>query len=47
MVKINRVGNKLGLAGLIGILLSIGVVANQMHTETEFSGANRRADVQQ
>ncbi len=47
MVKINRVGNKLGLAGLIGILLSIGVVANQMHTETEVSGANRRADVQQ
>jgi methyl-accepting chemotaxis protein len=47
MVKINRVGNKLGLAGLIGILLSIGVVANQTHTETEISDANRRADVQQ
>jgi len=47
MVKINRVGNKLGLAGLIGILLSIGVVANQMHTETEVFDVNRRADVQQ
>lgn len=47
MVKINRVGNKLGLAGLIGILLSVGVVANQLHTETEISGANSRADVQQ
>ncbi|OYU90299.1 MAG: methyl-accepting chemotaxis protein [Bradyrhizobiaceae bacterium PARB1] len=46
-MKINRVGNKLGLAGLIGILLSIGVVANQTHTETEISDANRRADVQQ
>ncbi len=47
MAKINRVGNKLGLAGLIGILLSIGVVANQMHTETEVADVNRRADVQQ
>ncbi|QUS41696.1 methyl-accepting chemotaxis protein [Tardiphaga alba] len=47
MIKLNRVGNKLALAGLIGILLSIGVVANQMHTEAEVIDANRRADVQQ
>jgi methyl-accepting chemotaxis protein len=47
MIKINRVGNKLGLAGLVGILLSVGVVANQMRTETAIIEANRRADVQQ
>jgi methyl-accepting chemotaxis protein len=47
MIKINRVGNKLGIAGLVGILLSIGVVANQMRTETAITEANRRADVQQ
>lgn len=47
MIKINRVGNKLGLAGLIGILLSVGVVANQMRTEAAITDVNRRADVQQ
>jgi methyl-accepting chemotaxis protein len=47
MIKINRVGNKLGLAGLIGILLSVGVVANQMRTEAAITEVNRRADVQQ
>lgn len=47
MIKLNRVGNKLGLAGLIGILLSIGVVANQMRTETTVAENNLRADEQQ
>jgi methyl-accepting chemotaxis protein len=47
MIKINRLGNKLGLAGLVGILLSVGVLGNQMHTEAEISDANHRADVQQ
>jgi methyl-accepting chemotaxis protein len=47
MIKFNRVGNKLGLAGLVGILLSIGVVANEMRTEASVSEASRRADVQQ
>jgi methyl-accepting chemotaxis protein len=47
MIKLNRVGNKLGLAGLIGILLSIGVVANEMRTEAAITEANRHADVQQ
>ena len=47
MVKLNRIGNKLGLAGLAGILLSIGMVANQTTTESSVSDANGRADVQQ
>src|SRR5258708_32278146 len=47
MAKLNRIGNKLGLAGLAGILLSIGMVANQTATESSVFDANRRADVQQ
>ncbi|MDB5503372.1 MAG: chemotaxis protein [Tardiphaga sp.] len=47
MIKFNRVGNKLGLAGLVGILLSIGVVANDMRTEASITEANRHANVQQ
>jgi methyl-accepting chemotaxis protein len=47
MIKFNSVGNKLGLAGLVGILLSIGVVANEMRTEALVSEANRHANVQQ
>jgi methyl-accepting chemotaxis protein len=47
MIKLNRVGNKLGLAGLVGILLSVGVVANEMRTEASVTAANQRADVQQ
>ena len=37
MIKLNRIGNKLGLAGALGVLLAIGMVANQMITETESS----------
>ena len=33
MIKLNRIGNKLGLAGALGVLLAIGMVANQMMTE--------------
>lgn len=47
MIKINSVGNKLGLAGLLGIVLSVGVVANQIRTEAAITQANRHADVQQ
>jgi methyl-accepting chemotaxis protein len=47
MIKLNRVGNKLGLAGLVGILLSIGVLANEVRTEAAVTNANRLADVQQ
>ena len=34
MIKLNRIGNKLGLAGAVGVLLAIGMVANQMITES-------------
>ncbi len=47
MSKINRIGNKLGLAGLAGILLSLGMVANERATESSVTQANRRADLQQ
>ncbi|WP_079587968.1 methyl-accepting chemotaxis protein [Bradyrhizobium lablabi] len=43
-MKFNRIGNKLGLAGAIGVLLSIGLVANQMMTASTVAGANDRAD---
>ena len=44
MIKFNRIGNKLGLAGAIGVLLSIGMVANQMMTESRVAAVNDRAD---
>jgi len=43
-MKFNRIGYKLGLAGAIGVLLSIGMVANQMMTEARVAGVNDRAD---
>jgi methyl-accepting chemotaxis protein len=43
MVKLNRIGNKLGLAGAIGILLSAGLVINQMTSDSEIEAANKRA----
>src|SRR5450756_847205 len=47
MVKLNRIGNKLGLAGAVGVLLAIGMVANQMATESSVGEANALADKQQ
>jgi methyl-accepting chemotaxis protein len=44
MIKLNRIGNKLGLAGAIGVLLAVGMVANQMMTEAKIAGASERAD---
>jgi methyl-accepting chemotaxis protein len=44
MIKFNRIGNKLGLAGAIGVLLAVGMVANQMMTESRVAGVNDRAD---
>src|SRR3989442_19559 len=35
MIKLNRIGNKLGFAGAIGVLLAVGMVANQMMSEAE------------
>jgi len=42
MIKLNRIGNKLGLAGAVGVLLSVGLVANQMLSEAEIAAANQR-----
>ena len=44
MIKLNRIGNKLGLAGVVGMLLAIGMVANQMMTESTVTVANDRTD---
>ena len=43
MIKLNRIGYKLGLAGAIGVLLAVGMTANQMHTEATVTGATERA----
>ena len=42
MIKLNRIGYKLGLAGAIGVLLSAGLVANQMMSEAEITAATQR-----
>ena len=44
MIKLNRIGNKLGLAGVVGVLLAIGLVANQLATESTVTVANDRTD---
>src|SRR5262245_54737042 len=44
MIKLNRIGNKLGLAGAVGVLLAIGMVANQMVTEAKIEEASERAN---
>ena len=43
MIKLNRIGNKLGLAGAVGVLLAAGMVANQMITEASIEKASERA----
>ena len=43
MIKLNRIGNKLGLAGAVGVLLAIGMVANQMVTELKIEEGSERA----
>jgi methyl-accepting chemotaxis protein len=42
MIKLNRIGNKLGLAGAIGVFLAAGMVANQMISEAAVEAANGR-----
>ena len=44
MIKLNRIGNKLGLAGVVGVLLAVGLVANQLATESTVAVANNRTD---
>ncbi|MGP9811304.1 methyl-accepting chemotaxis protein [Rhodopseudomonas sp. NSM] len=46
MLKLNRIGNKLGIAGLIGISLAIGMVVNQSITESKVNEATRLADIE-
>ncbi|MBB1092803.1 HAMP domain-containing protein [Rhodopseudomonas palustris] len=46
MFRFNRIGNKLGLAGLIGISLAVGMVVNQSITETKIDEATRRANLE-
>ncbi len=47
MTKLNRIGNKLGLAGLFGILLAVGLLVNQMMSESAVKLASQRADAQE
>jgi methyl-accepting chemotaxis protein len=47
MIKLNRIGNKLGLAGLAGILLAAGMLVNQMMSEGTVTAANNMAARQQ
>ena len=47
MIKLNRIGSKLGAVGLFGVLVSGGIVANQMVSEQAVNSANHRAGLQQ
>src|ERR1700687_5144327 len=44
MIKLNRIGYKSGLAGAVGVLLSLGMVANQMVSESTVAGVNDSAE---
>ena len=47
MFKFNRIGNKLGLVGLLGIALAVGMSANQKMTESAVTFANQQAASEQ
>jgi methyl-accepting chemotaxis protein len=47
MIKLNRIGYKLGLAGVLSVVLAVGMVANQMVTETHVAGSTERAGLSQ
>ena len=47
MVRLNRIGTKLGLAGLLGIVLCGGMISNQLVSESTIRAVNERADRQQ
>ena len=47
MIKLNRIGNKLGVAGLFGILLAGGMLVNQMMSVSAVKLANQQADTQE
>ncbi|WP_322518227.1 methyl-accepting chemotaxis protein [Rhodopseudomonas palustris] len=46
-MKFDRIGNKLGLAGLLGVVLSGGMLVNQMMAEQKITAANTLAERQQ
>jgi methyl-accepting chemotaxis protein len=46
VIKFNRIGNKLGAAGLVGIVLSVAIVAHQYVTKASVEEAGRNADMQ-
>src|ERR1700749_1655709 len=43
-MALNRIGNKLGLAGALGVLLAAGMITNQMTSSAAVTAANERAD---
>ena len=47
MIKLNRIGYKLGLAGAAGVLLAAGMVVNQMMSEAAVGAANGRVALSQ
>jgi methyl-accepting chemotaxis protein len=47
MTRFDRIGIKLGIVSSLGILLSIGMIANQFFSETWIEDADRRTDWQQ
>ena len=44
MIKLNRIGNKLGFASAVGVLLAIGMVGNQMMAGTRVDEASDSAN---
>ncbi|WP_257169245.1 methyl-accepting chemotaxis protein [Bradyrhizobium sp. SRS-191] len=46
MIKLNRIGYKMGAAGLVGILLSLGMLLNQQSSQSAIDGAIKAADTQ-
>ncbi|PZA12492.1 methyl-accepting chemotaxis protein [Rhodopseudomonas palustris] len=46
MKKFNRIGNKLAVAGLIGIVLAVAMVVNQRLTASAIQASSRHADLQ-
>jgi len=43
-MKLNRIGNKLGLVGAFGVVLAVGMVANQIVSEKKVTEATATAD---
>ncbi|HEU0148816.1 MAG TPA: HAMP domain-containing protein, partial [Bradyrhizobium sp.] len=43
-MALNRIGNKLGIAGALGVLLAAGMIANQTTSSSAVTAANGRAE---